>query len=46
MYGHGVDEKVLEAEAKSTFSVKDLDKARCVSTRPQHRRCRMPDMGT
>ena len=27
MYGHGVDEKVLEAEARSSLSVKDIDKA-------------------
>ncbi|CAE7791108.1 Mcat [Symbiodinium microadriaticum] len=26
MYGHGIDEKVLEAEAKSALSVKDMDK--------------------
>ena len=28
MYGHGIDEKVLEAEAKSVLSVKDMDKAK------------------
>ncbi|CAE7822234.1 CML1 [Symbiodinium sp. CCMP2456] len=26
MYGHGIDEKVLEAEAKSVLAVKDMDK--------------------
>ena len=30
MYGHGIDEKVLEAEAKSALSVKDMDKAKPV----------------